>query len=213
MTFFVRFMGFTHLRYGFCQGCVCTCEALDKNKTRHNEKCGVCRLLSSTLPCRATQHQRTEPHRQHLPSTKNTGRQTASKGEARSRPKQGNALPCEAEAPQRGEDLSRGVCPLMVVSYAVTFCRAANRRGNLGKGDTERARENQGGKPRAGGLPCIRHSVTHSNFIKTQGIRLTEALTAGGIRPLAAKASRKGRSLYRGNEHDRVYMSLSLIRQ
>lgn len=74
------------------------------------------------------------------------------------------------------------------------------RKGGSGKSTRKPRGKTTGG--RAAVYTAYRYIC---NFIITQGERLTEALTAGGIRPLAAKARCKGRSLYRGNEHDRVY--------
>lgn len=80
----------------------------------------------------------------------------------------------------------------MVVSDAVSFCRAASGSASSEKGVTERARENRGGKTTGWRSAVYTAIVTQSNFTITQGERLTEALSAGGIRPMAAIASRKG---------------------
>jgi hypothetical protein len=191
-------MGLTHPKQGFCQGCGALVLPLTKTKLAIIERaeCGDC----------SRAHSLTEQHCTNAPSrTDNTTRAPKTKGgrppaKGRQEADRSKAINCLAEhRPHKGDDLCRWVCPLMVVSDAVTLCRAAKWRGILGKGDSERARENQGGKPRAGGLPCIRHNLTQSNFyneticfVITQGVRLTETLTADGIRPLAAKVGRKG---------------------
>lgn len=166
---------------GFCQGCEALVLPLTKTKLaimKGSECVDYCRAHSLAEQYLTNDNGCTD-NTSRAPKTEKgrpppKGRQEADRNKA--------LVPCVAEPLLWGEDLSRGVAPLMVVSYAVTFCRTAQRCGSLGRGDTERARENQGGKPRGGGLPCIRHIVTFVTSLK-RGSTIDEDLSADGIRP------------------------------
>lgn len=140
-------------KHGFCQGCEALALPLTKTKLaiiRRGECVDLCRSHSLAEHTKPTH--RTAPTNE--PSTQHQERQPARKGEARSRPEQGNTLPCGASPLKRGEDLSRGVlppCGCLVCRYLVPSRQTARKPRK--RGGRKEHEKTGGEKPRAGGLP------------------------------------------------------------